>query len=105
MPCMGGLQAHTQGEAEGSGHGGLQADTQVVSRPTPGGCVSQHALRQTCPWTTSAAGGTHPTGMLSCYILSLKISNSERQALFMATISCSKRKIINSRNSVSNMHN
>ena len=59
----GGLQAHTQGEVEGSGWGGLQAHTQGgrlrglagglqahtqgVSRP--GGCVSQHALRQTPP--------------------------------------------------------
>ena len=93
----GGIQAHTQGEAEGSGQGNLPADTRAVSRPTPGFCISQHALRQTYPWTT--------TGMHSCYILSLKISSSERQALFMATISCYKRKIINSRNSVSNMHN
>ena len=39
-----------------------------VSRPTPGGGVSQHALRQTLPPPTMAiaAGGTHPTGMHSC---------------------------------------
>ena len=36
-----GLQAHTQG--------GLQAHTWGVSRPTPGGGVSQYALRQTPP--------------------------------------------------------
>ena len=54
---MGGLEAHTQGEVDGSGRGGLQAHTQGeaegsdwgagVSRPTRGGGVSQHALRQT----------------------------------------------------------
>ena len=66
----GGLQAHTRGEVEGSGRGGLETHTwEVFSRPTPGGgssgphplqahtqgvspgphpgeCVSQHALRQ-----------------------------------------------------------
>ena len=54
MPCMGG--------------GGLQVHTWGVSRPTPwgGGCVSQHALRQTPPWTATAAGGTYPTGIHSC---------------------------------------
>ena len=61
----GGLQAHTQG--------GLQDHTQGVSRATPGGSpgphpgdVSQHALRQTPPMVT-AVGGTHPTGMHSCF--------------------------------------
>ena len=38
-----------------------------VCRPTPGGCVSQHALRQTPHLTTTAVGGTHPTGMHSCF--------------------------------------
>ena len=64
--CLAGFQSHTQGEVEGSGQGGLQANIQGVSRPTPkggvsrptprgspgphlGGCVSQHALRQTPP--------------------------------------------------------
>ena len=73
-----------RGEVEGSGRGvsrptpgggvsrptprgGLQAHTQGgVSRPTPRGCVSQHALRQTPPWTATAMGGTHPTGLYSC---------------------------------------
>ena len=36
--------------------------------PHPGGCVSQHAMRQTPPkQTATAACGTHPTGMHSCY--------------------------------------
>ena len=39
-----------------------------VSRPTPGGCESQHALRQTPPHlTATTAGGSHPTGMHSCF--------------------------------------
>ena len=37
-----------------------------VSRLTPGGGLSQHALRQTPSQTATAAGGTHPTGMHSC---------------------------------------
>ena len=52
----GGLQAHTQGEAEGSGQGGLQA-----RRGFP---ACTEADRP--PWTATAAGGTHPTGMHSC---------------------------------------
>ena len=37
--CLAGFQAHTQGEVEGSGQGGLQTHTL--------GGISQHALRQT----------------------------------------------------------
>ena len=39
-----------------------------VSRPRPGVCVSQHALRQTPPpkQMATAADSTHPTGMHSC---------------------------------------
>ena len=35
---------------------------------SPGGLVSQYALRQTLPLgeTATAADGTHPTGMHSC---------------------------------------
>ena len=73
-----GLQAHTCGR--------LGEVWQGVSRPTPGkvskprprgggvqtqaqGDVSQHALRQTPPPpTATAVGGTHPTGMHSCYV-------------------------------------
>ena len=90
--CLAGLQAHTQGgsrgvwpggvsrptpggELERSGLGwGLQAHTGGVSRPTPRGVsrptpgVSQHALRQTpLQQTATAAGGTHPTEMNSCF--------------------------------------
>ena len=36
--------------------------------PGSGGLVSQHALRQTPPEeTATAADGTHPTGMHSCF--------------------------------------
>ena len=64
----------SQGPHLGGGH--FQAHTQEVSRPTPGGSpgphqgISQHALRQTIPHpqqTATAAGGTHPTGMHSCW--------------------------------------
>ena len=48
--------------------------------------VSQHALQQvsgggipacteTDPLTATAAGGTHPTGMLSCYVLIIHYEN------------------------------
>ena len=58
---QGSLQAHTLGEGEW----GLQAHTRGVSRPTPRGGESWHALKQTPPMAT-VAGGTHPTGMHSC---------------------------------------
>ena len=41
-------------------------------RPRPRGCVLQHALRQTPPppqQTATAADGTYPTGMHSCFKL------------------------------------
>ena len=55
--AVGCLQAHTQGEVEGSGLGESPG-------PYPGG-VSKHALRQT-PLMATAAGSTHPNGMHSC---------------------------------------
>ena len=95
---QGGLQAHTQGRSWGvwprgvsrptpggspGPHlgGGLQTHTWGVSRPTPGGVsrpipregVSQHELRQTLPPPATAVGGTHPTGMHSCYLLKIFI--------------------------------
>ena len=43
----------------------------------PGGLVSQHALRQTPPSpereTATAADGTHPTGMHSCFSYMYKL--------------------------------
>ena len=55
------LQAHTWGVSPGPQLGG--------ARSTPkGGCVPWHALRQT-PSTATAAGGTHPTGMHSCWFV------------------------------------
>ena len=67
--CLAGLQAHTQVEVEGSGQGrGLH--------PTPGGSPGPHlgvggipACTEADPPTATAAGGTHPTGMHSCYSL------------------------------------
>ena len=86
---LAGYQAHSQGEleglrgltrstprgeVEGSGWGGLKnhtqgspwAHTRGVWRSTLGG-VSQHALRQTPQQMATAAGGTHSTGMHSCF--------------------------------------
>ena len=67
-----------RGELEGSGWGGLQVHTQgeglgVWPGGSPGphlGGVSQHALRQPHlpQLMTTAAGGTHPTGMHSCIL-------------------------------------
>ena len=59
-----GLQAHTQG---GSWGGWPRGPTpRGVYRPTPGGCVSHHALRQSpTPRRLLLRGGTHPTGMYS----------------------------------------
>ena len=72
---LGGLQAHTRGEVEGSGWVGSPGPhLGRFFRPTPGGVsrprhwgVSQHALRQTPTpkQTATAAGGTHPTRMHS----------------------------------------
>ena len=64
----GGLQAHTRAErVEGSGQGGRQAQAWGVQDQVWEGCVSQHALRQTPQQTATAADGTHPTGMHSCF--------------------------------------
>ena len=46
----------------GVGAGGPGPHPEGCPGPGPGD-ISQHALRQTPP-----AGGTHPTGMHSCYI-------------------------------------
>ena len=60
--CLAGFQAHTRGEVEGSGQGGLQAHTW--------GGEYQHALRQTPPHLmATVAGSTHPTRMHSCYVI------------------------------------
>ena len=69
---LGGYQANTQGEeVEGSGLGGYQANTQGVSRPTPRGDVSQHALRQTPQQMATAVGSMHSTEMHSCVYYSI----------------------------------
>ena len=54
--CLAGLQAHTQGGSWEFGLEGLQAHTW-------GGGVSRPDTTQQM---TTAAGGTHPTGMHSC---------------------------------------
>ena len=60
--------------------GGVQAHTGGMSRPTPGGCVQAQAGGEgwipACteadspppPQTATVAGGTHPTGMHSCFV-------------------------------------
>ena len=72
MPCRfpgshpgGTLSGLAGGRSPGSHLGGIsRPKLGGVSRATPKGrCVSQHAL------TATAAGGTHPTGMHSCYCL------------------------------------
>ena len=72
--CLAGLWGgspgpHPGGGVEGSGQRGVSRPTpRRVSRPTLGG--SQHAQRQTLPpWTATAVGGMHPTGMHSCFKL------------------------------------
>ena len=71
---VGGLARGCLGPDPGGRLGGLarrsiQAHTRGVSRPRPRGegAVSQHALRQTPQQTATAVGGTHPTGMHSCW--------------------------------------
>ena len=55
----GGSPGPYPGGCWGSGQGG----------PGPGGGESQHALRQKpTQQTATAADGTHPTGMHSCYL-------------------------------------
>ena len=60
-----------RGEVEGSGQGG-------VSRSTPRGMSARGVFLIACwdtlPPTTTAAGGTHPTGMHSC--LHFKITST-----------------------------
>ena len=69
MPCRF-PGPHSGGRLRGLVGGG-------ISRPTPGGGVSQHALRQSpLLLTATAAGGTHPTGMHSCFLkIFMKVLN------------------------------
>ena len=58
------------GKVGGSGLGGSPGPHLGL-----GGGVSQHALRQTPPKQTSTAeGGTHPTGMQSCFRCNFRLS-------------------------------
>ena len=70
----GGIQAHSQGEVEGSGLGGLQVHTRGSPGPHQGG-LQAHTQEdiQVCTEAdtpqqmATAVGGTHPTGMHSCF--------------------------------------
>ena len=90
--CLTGFQAHThtqggswgvwpvgvsrptpKGVVEGSSRGGLQAHT-WGGVPAPGGvCCSggllQNGVQTPSPMMATATGGTHPTGMHSCFTL------------------------------------
>ena len=80
-PYLGGRLRGLAGGSPGPYPGGGWGSGWGVSRPRPGGgsrlrwggvCVSQHALRQTpspMEQTATAADGTHPTGMHSCFII------------------------------------
>ena len=62
------VQAHSQGEVEGDlDRGGACS----VGVPAPGGCLLWGGAclggGVETPMTATAAGGTHPTGMHSCY--------------------------------------
>ena len=66
-PTPGGLQAHTQWSLQAHTWGVSRPPTRAVSRPTPRGYPSMHWGRPPTNQTATAAGGTHPTGMHSCY--------------------------------------
>ena len=62
----------------------------AVGGSAPGGCLVQGdawsgrgCLVET-PWTATAAGGTHPTGMHSCFILKLLKLNAVLQQIILA---------------------
>ena len=77
----GGLQAHTQGKLRGiwpvgvsrpTPKGGVEGDlARGVSRPTPGGSIPACTEADNPPMAT-AAGGTHPTAMHSCFVVNFK---------------------------------
>ena len=60
--CLAGFQAHTQGRSlGGSGLGGGS------EAHTKGGSWGGSGPGPPMPMTATAAGGTHPTGMHSCF--------------------------------------
>ena len=64
---VGGVQAHTQGEVEGSGLGGSPGPYWGGSPgPHLGRCIPACTEADPPQLTATAAGGTHPTGMHSC---------------------------------------
>ena len=56
--CLAGFQAHTQGGSSGVWPGGSPG-------PHPEGCIP--ACTEADPPTATAVGGTHPTGIHSCF--------------------------------------
>ena len=87
MPCsrsLGGVSQHAlqvsrptpKGEVEGDLARGVPVLGGGGEVPAPGGCVG-------CgdpPVTATAAGGTHPTGMHSCY--TIKFDQKEKAQLY-----------------------
>ena len=69
--CLAGLQGcvsqHAFQVSRPTPKGSLRGLARGVSRPTPRRAVSKHALRQTPQLMATAADGTHPTGMHSCF--------------------------------------
>ena len=69
MPCRS-LVGESPGPHPGGKLKGLARGGRGSPGPHLGRGVSQHALRQTLPpppWTATAVGGKHPTGMQSCF--------------------------------------
>ena len=69
------LQATPRGKLKGLTRGRFSRPTPVgvsrptprgVSRPTPGGGCIPACSEADPPWTATAMGSTHPTGMHSC---------------------------------------
>ena len=53
--------------------GGVQTQAWGVSKPRPGRCIPACTEADTPQRTATAANGTHPAGMHSCYVTELVI--------------------------------
>ena len=62
--CLAGVQAHTQGELRGLASGVSRPTPRWVSRPTSRGGIPACTEADTPQQMATAAGGTHPTGIL-----------------------------------------
>ena len=70
-----GVQAHTHGDCPGLGWG--------VSRPRPEGCIPACTEADTpSQQTATAAGGTHPTGMHSCFMYDFACEKKKLKIVF-----------------------